>query len=758
MDSPNAKETPEGDWVFDEIITSEIGKIEQWKREGIDTGDLERLLFEDIEEYNKEKIRILSEHLELPRPTSGTRLDNSIEPSFEHEKNDVITNIPIEDHKSTKNPTFNHRISLLDEKTPLDKGKTPSRSKAIGRKKRMSIRITIILFSIGSMILLSGVISYLIMKENNGDADKLDAFFTISDLKAISGSVIKLRSMMKDDGASHFWLISPSDFIIIEGGLEKSSIDLYFTKSGTYSITHEVKKGEESKAHTDKLEVEPHTLRIDRESIGDISKYDVTGNLRVSNVRSLIDIPEASSFKNLEMDFWSEEVKPTKSTLSYSDGSFKDGYAMTYSTILRTNEHNLVLSGSIEKYDRSKIPFSGKMETNDRTDIDLYNRKASRTIINNFMQMNIQLQPGSSRTYSIKEDMTIYPELSEFNYDIRLDDIAKDRYMSEDETGNILWGSSLLNWKAVGVLRFRDKVCINVSLWMDRNTLDNNKLDSFSMNLYLSDAIPVSLRTLTYIKTKDTIENPYTLSVEQRIIDINKGSNPIIYGNIDDQHTSITNIIQIKPELLSIFHDNWTYVPIYGTMKSSIPSDFDAEQAVEQFSSKQTFINFISGLKDPYSLNSNYSEMTGAKVWKFSISEADNQWAWNQTVIKDTPVSTGFKSRIEPVGVERNDIISIMTISGAESLFKTLMSDLDPVFTRSLYGVSQPDDQNLLDMSNWAITFISDNPYPGIGTMNQGTFMRIPYSMDITSKDGRFEASIDMESGQICYFITRSKL
>ncbi|MDG6224402.1 MAG: hypothetical protein QCI82_02695 [Candidatus Thermoplasmatota archaeon] len=752
---PTVENDPhEENMTKDDIIMKEIKKIEKWKDEGFDTSKLERLLFEDMEEYNKEKIRTLSRSLETSHFDNNTKIENVTTPNYILEK-DVITNSSTDGQISTDNPPLLDKDMASNDKTTSN-GRSGDK-KIIKYHGKKAKGVMIIIFSISCVLLLLASGYYFLIMKNNDKNEDLDAFFKISDLHPISGSIVELSSVMKDVRTSHTWTISPKDLIIIKGDVDEPYLEIFFTSSGTYTIIHEVKIEELSKTHTEDIKVEPLSLRIDRESIEDRSKYHIIGDMRISNVRSIIDMPEASSFKNLEMEFWSEESKPTLSTLSFSDGTFKDGFAQTYSTIIRNTEQYLSLSGTIEKYDRSKIPFTGIMETTDKTDIDLYYRSASRIRLDNHIFIDVQLQPGSSKKYSLRENFVIYPGLSQGSYDLKLDDITNDRYLSEGEMGNLLWGSSLINWKAEEVLRFHGRPCINVSLWMDKSTLDSNDLDAFSMNVYLSDGSPVSLRTIYHIKTKDDIKNPYIFNLDQVLVDIEKGTNPVIYGNIDDQHLKIINILQTKQEYITHFHDNWTYVPVYGTLISSIPSDFDAEIAVEEFSSKQTFLNFVSGLKEPYSVYSNYSEMTGAKVWKFSISEPNNQWAWNQTVIKDNPVSTGFKSRIEPVSVRLDDIRSILTISASESLFKDLIGELNPSFSRSIYGVPQPEENNFMDMTNWAITFVSDNSYPGFGTMNHGSFMKTPYSVIISSRDGRFEAALDMNTGQLCYLISRSK-
>jgi hypothetical protein len=367
------------------------------------------------------------------------------------------------------------------------------------------------------------------------------------------------------------------------------------------------------------------------------------------------------------------------------------------------------------------------------------------------MKLDIQVQAGKTKHVDRLERSELFPDLSSEYRDLRLEDIASDRYISEDGFGTVMWGTSLLKWRVEGVEIFRGSPCLNVSLGMEPATLSDNDLEEFSMELLLSDALPVASRTNLHMRSTSNVPNPYEIRTVQSMVDFEKGTDPIIYNTLDSHHENITNIFSIYPDIIPEYDEKWTYTPEQGTMTSSIPSDFDAEKAISEFSDKPAFKNFIQGLTDPYALYCNFSSMEGrGELWKFSISDRANPWGWNESVLRDNSITSGFKSRIDPVKIGKSSIGGVLTYSGAETSLKRLLTAIDTTYGKALYGVT-PGAESKLDMDKSSILLIAEHRYPSIGLINQGTFQRIGYGMIIRSSDNEYEACIDMHSGQLLY-------
>jgi hypothetical protein len=377
---------------------------------------------------------------------------------------------------------------------------------------------------------------------------------------------------------------------------------------------------------------------------------------------------------------------------------------------------------------------------------------STRTII------DIQVLSGKTEHVDILERTSMFPDLSTDYMDLRLEDIASDRYIAEDGFGTVPWGVSMLDWKVERVEVYQKVPCINVSLWMEPGTLSSNDLEEFSLNLLLADSLPVAMRSIVHMRTVPDVPNPYVLDIVQGMVGFRKGADPIIYGTIDSYHENTANIFSIYTDLISEYNEKWTYSPKQGTKASSIPSDFDAEDAIEKFSGKPAFKNFVQGLSDPFCLYANFSSQDGrGEMWKFSISDRSNPWGWNESVLKDSTVTSGFKTRIDPVGIGKDRIGGVLTFSGAETALKRLMVSIDQSYGKALYGMV-PGDEAELDMDRNSIMLIADHRYPSIGLLNQGSFERIEYGMVIGSSDNEFEACIDMHSGQLMYLYSRTKV
>ena len=106
--------------------------------------------------------------------------------------------------------------------------------------------------------------------------------------------------------------------------------------------------------------------------------------------------------------------------------------------------------------------------------------------------------------------------------------------------------------------------------------------------------------------------------------------------------------------------------------------------------------------------------------------------------------------------MSKSDISTILTYSGAEESVKQIMGEIDSDVLRDLYGVPEPGSSHVIDLEDYALMTVAENPYPNIGMINPSIVESIPYCLVIKAVDNSFELGLDMCTGQICYLHYKS--
>jgi hypothetical protein len=207
----------------DDSIMSEVQKLNEWKKEGIDTSELEKLLFSDPDAYTKEKIRILTEKLEraegvdkYARPMNDTEFEVKKLLPLE-EKEHVITNNLTEDPKVGVNPPpvdhENKPEPSIDEDHPGKRYLRFGRYR-IDRGKIRSFTIGVIVITI--VIIMTGIGTYLLFLKPHEEPLRPTATFIISDLHPISGSILNLTADPVPEEYDHYkWFGRDEEHLIV---------------------------------------------------------------------------------------------------------------------------------------------------------------------------------------------------------------------------------------------------------------------------------------------------------------------------------------------------------------------------------------------------------------------------------------------------------------------------------------------------------------------------------------------------------------
>ena len=782
------------------IPDQEIERLLEWEEEGINTYLLRYLFHNDKESYERAKIEVMKKQLEgelpelinnhlldlfgeveedesgpllLGRPLKDIEeemenLDRIVPPDMEREEpkedleriEDISEEVrpPKEDKEDL--PEIDHKRDEKSSEVTVDEERTSekqnishdhgTRGRVPKRKKHLIIIGGI---SVIVVILLVGAYMFIPITDEE-EPDEPDPHFEISNNYPTEGSIVTLQGVKQNDEYAHFWSITPDNYQIIQGSLESDNITLTFTRSGEYRITHEVASGEETEKKQISIEVTQREIRVSRERYGDRMSFNVDGMLNIEDFQSYTDLPESSNYKSAELEFSTRSARPQTIEISNVPTSDFDGFSDQYQMVERLTDQTLIISGSITDWQGTKIPFSGESEMAQRNLIDLHYKRPVRSDIQHSTDITISVNP-SPKKYSIDEEVKVFPRMGRNFENIRLEDISKNRVFTLDNDGVVEWGSTTLNWKAENVQIIDDLPCINVTMNMDQAEMDKFDLDQFRMNLWIADSYPVAIKTSIMMSTSPDSANKYSLVYDQKLKSFTAGDDVIIYETSDSRHDLIEDITMMDSRFQYQFDGDFDYVPSHGNMSSSIPSEFTAEYAIDQFKDKNLFKKYLESRDDPFCLKSNFSTpMDSSRQWSFTISEEDERYGWNETVRED--FETGALAQIKSVSISKNDLGPLLTYSGSEASLKMLLKKIDPSMANRFYGVSSPDERHIIDVSKHPIITEVERPYPTVGMINPTLVEPIPCGFVIESFDNSAEVCVDMQTGQICYVYSGS--
>lgn len=649
-----------------------------------------------------------------------------------------------------KPPLFDHNMAIDEEKvdSPMINGK-----KGTFQRNLKGISIGVIITAIIIMVISSMVFRDEIFSGKDTEPELIADFF-ISDLEPLSGSLVTFSSYDAGEKISHEWGIYPKKYVIVKGSYDTANITLYFNIKGIYRIDKIISRGSDTKSIFKNLEVSERTIRVDRESYGDRSTYDVMGDITMYDISGLLPHSEATSYSSLFLEFETEKTNPMETEIEHSVLTGYGPFGEEYHQLLKRSTERLKIHGSFERKDGGTSPITGNMDVTQKNFIDLFHK---RPVENSLIQVSIftvQITPGNSLSFKVMEDLRVFPSKQKDYSDLNVDDISQNRYFTPGDSGHVDWGYYTLIWDAIECQRISDIPCVKVDFSLDEYTKRELDIEIFRMSMWFADGYPISMRTLINITSKTDGINDYILNVNQDLLTFDRGDMPIIYGLNEHQHDDIISIEELYPELSTGFHTDWDMVPKLGTFPCSIPSDFDAEDAVDSFKDDLNYRQYSGNRDQLYSIYSNFSkvkDLTSSYVeqWEISLGQKDDEMAWNETITRE--YNAGILSRVSEPSLSRNDISTILTYSGSEKAVKKCMGSVDSDTAISLYGTYEPGDENNVDLKIMSLGTQSEKPYPKLGMINPSLTERIDMCYFISYLDGTLEIGLDMGNGQISF-------
>ncbi len=663
--------------------------------------------------------------------------------------NIVINNDRI-DNNERKPPIIGQNMAIDEERVgpTMNIGK-----KGAFQRKQKGIFVGMIIGAIIIMIISSMVFKDEIFSGEDHETQLIADFF-ISDLEPLSGSLITFSSFDEGEKIHHTWGIFPENFIVVNGSLVTRNITLYFTLKGIYRIDKIISRGSDTTSIFKNIEVSERTIRVDRESYGDISKFDVKGDMTMYDMSGLLPNSEIASYSSVFLEFETDKTNPMETEI----GSYVSiGYGPLgeeYYKLLKTSTERLNIHGSFERKDGGRSPITGNIDLTQENHIDIfYKRPIENSLIQSSL-ITVQLTPGNSITFDIMEDLRVFPSKQRDYSDLNIEDISHDRYFTPGDLGEVNWGYYTLIWNAIEYQRILDIPCIKVDFTLDEYTKRELDIESFKMSMWLSDGYPISLKTIMNITSSTDGLNDYLLNVNQDLTTFDRGELPIIYGLNEYKQDDIRSIEELYPEFSDAFHDDWDMVPKLGIFPCSIPSDFDAEDAVGSFNEDLNYRKYSGSRDQLYSLYTNFSkakDLTSSYIeqWEISLGQKDDEMAWNETITREH--NAGILSRVSKPSLARDDISSILTYSGSEKAVKICLGSVSPDTATSFYGTSEPGDGNSIDPKIMSLGTQSERPYPKLGMINPSITESIDMCYFISYIDGTLEIGLDMENGQISF-------
>ncbi|MBN1389992.1 MAG: hypothetical protein JXA22_05060 [Candidatus Thermoplasmatota archaeon] len=778
-------------------VKKEIALIDKLGKAGFDIEGMGDLLFTDIEHYIRRRNVLVVKFIKLSRKNLKqdpvNRPDDSDDEPLllgspfnegslhQHVDTEIhlSNDLPIDDTPSAREGSeeelldfssdeeiYNKHMKdqhdpiiapIPDHRPELSKRKSNVGAKDLSRPHRRSHMMFYI--GVGAVVLMimvaSGSYLYLLnLENNNGEEEELAATFKISDRYPLAGTVLQLSADVKDITASYKWEILPENYRVISGGLTMDTLELYFTKPGTYRMDLSViRTGEEARENIF-IDVLNRQVTIDRERYGDNARYDINGHLYMENIDDMIEKKDIYVFETLDMDFWTENANPMTMSITDNIDPGMDGLAVEYGRLERRTEEYLRFSGTVTMKSGEEPAITGHSSISQLNHVDLYDQKSFRTLSDTITHISIPVTPSYHVEYDMEESLVLYPSLERQSNEFRIEDISENRNISVGDEGLARWGEYDLSWSADEVEIVIGRPSIKVSFSMDQATKKDLEIEEFNMIHWVADDIPVSVRMTLNMTTKDTVAHPSSLRLMQQMVSFSQGSEPVLYGSSVHRHETYTSADEIYPELVSEFHDDWEMLPVLGELESSIPSNMAPIPSLDRVLSSREYELWSMTKTELLVSYANYSRFTGDDIWNFHIAEPEDEWGWKANVTENN--ESGLLGRIEPITLSRSDLGPILTFSGAEFALKKLLPRLDRDATNGIYGRSQPGPADDIRTGYHSISVRVDHPYPRVGLIDPSLGGSIPYCMIIGSFDGTIEVGLDMSNGQIAYVQSRN--
>ncbi|MGA1819532.1 MAG: hypothetical protein ACMUHU_00835 [Thermoplasmatota archaeon] len=606
---------------------------------------------------------------------------------------------------------------------------------------------------------LIGVGSYLYLSrptEENGRTEELTAEFRISDMDPIAGSVLNLSAEFDDPDAAFKWEIIPGDYRIVSGRLVDPSIEVYFTKPETYRIDLRVIKNGEEVKENKFLGVGNRQIAIERERYGDNARYDVLGHLTIENVDDMIEKKDVYVFETLDVDFWTEKANPMTMSISQDIEDGKDGLGVEYARLERRTDEFLRFSGSVSMKSGENPTVTGHTTISQQNHVDLFNQRTFRTFSDTTTHVSIPLTSAVPIDYDMEESMMLYPSLDRQSSEFRIEDIKEDRNISIGEEGIARWGPYDLTWSATEVEIIFGRPSLMVTFLMDQATKRELDIEEFRMVHWISSDIPASVRMVLNATTRDNIDHPTTIDLEQEMVGFTRGDEFVIYGSSQHRHETLTRVDEVYPGLEQEFSSDWDMIPGLGGFDSSIPTGMAPVPSLDLVLESREYALWSSNKDDLTVSYSNFSRFGGRETWGFNIVEPEEEWGWKANVTNNN--QTGFLSKVTPISISRSQLGFVLSFSGGEYALKELLYQLDRASIGKIYGKAKPLAEDDIRLNLYSISTRVDHPYPRVGLVDPSLGGSIPYCMVVESFDGTLEVGLDMTNGQIAYVQTRGLL
>jgi hypothetical protein len=785
-------------------VDRELESIERFKELGMNVEGMEELLFNDIESYKKRKVLLLRHEIqdipmvgnyqepemeiigiddpdhdfEIKEPEISTVAESDINPSAESDEelllysssmdendreNQFDTDIDLSlKNQENANPSETREENTEEKNEDLhdsDSEKTENEKLSESYEKRKNVKkstfrqrkswIIPVSISLGIVVLLLSIFFVSIFLQDDPDEnDVIDTSIILSDINPEAGNVVYISADPISDEMKYSWEIQPEDFRFTSGDDKASSFEVYFKKSQIYTIKLSATRGGKDIDSSVSVDVQDRTISLGRERYSDLSRYEVSGHIEYNDLATVKkSFSLGIEYNKMEADYWTVDSSPMKTEIFETPVKNYDGFSDEYDHMCRITEQDLRLSGSV----RTNPPLerisslTGTISMTQTSYMDLFNKRPTSMISDLLYELNVQAVGGNTVTEKSEESIWTYPSLANSFSDLRVEDLSSKRTITNGDEGETRWGSYNLRWKGIEYDRIMETPALKIEMDMDSSTMQKLMITDITAFIWIGDGIGQIMKTVVNITSSGN-----RLDHSQTMVDHERGADPVVFGLLENQHDSFSDISGIFPDLSNDFHSNWVYFPKYGSFYSSIPDDLDAQIAVSTFEESPNFKNFLRTRTDPYGLYSNFSIILGKDQWKISIGDSGDDRCWNQTVRREKN-PPGLTDNIEPVSITRDDIGNLLTYSASELSLKRILARINPEGAREIFGVNSPEETRKVDLNDNAIGTKANLEYPLLGLIDPTLSERIPYGFFISALDSSAEVGLDMTTGQLAY-------
>jgi hypothetical protein len=632
-----------------------------------------------------------------------------------------------------------------------EEGEKPAEDEIKKRKKLAALVLVII-------VVISSIGIYVLLQNQNPVA-KLN----LSHETAFAGDLILMDgSNSTDDNkiVEYIWHFKPG---VVYSETSDSAPDGKFDGKTSHTYEEEgdytvrlIVRDEDNMEGTasSQIEITELIVTIPLEKIGDDYTYDLNGSVDVENQEGLwtgSSGTQSITLKKVHIDYEGEMISKIEETTAK-----EDGFGETHQTLKRYNYEDVTLSGHVSGTATTQTPTGpvevplnnlpiqdGELDVQEWSYVDLTTKK----VIQSYIDSHFEISAGSEFIVTSDDEIRSYSNLREESAVLNIEDLSEDRTFKVGDGHTDKIGDISYTWEVESVTNIKGYPSLGIQVDIDRTTKDRNNIREFDMWLWITNDIPLPIRTNIYTKI------------------VQDGTTTIIEYNNEIQENGFTRGVQDIPyESCSVITPDGHYhlrnpgfefvdwdaeddIPDMGGNTSSLDS-FLPQDAIDFAKTNSGGLQgYLGAHSEAYIINGYYNETQGNPLWNLTFGEEGDESGY-YAVVEDTgggsyTINDDSEVSVSEIRNSTSDFDKILSFSASEQVFERdsdiYDSAFDPQGVTFHEGISYGARANII--------------YPSISITISLTIERAEYGyyLEKVYEGGSFSSAVDAMNGQLIY-------